>query len=192
MLTAILISAFASLPTQPLTIHEAVERAVDREWVSVTMDHAGRGHAEARLKLGYYMGIMAFDFVTTQMATNNQDYGEMNPLPGFGTSKGRAIGMALIGAGWTVLDRALVAHGHTRAAKALRFVLGAYAGSIVSWNLGWQSAWTPDNLIPSQWQRDAAKPKDYSWYDANGVGQQQRAYDACVMMSAHRKGSCWK
>ena len=186
--------ALDSLPR--LTMHARVEIAVARDSLQVS-GTPDVGHADARLKIGYYFGVMAFDFVTTQIATGGQDYGEMSPLPAFGTSKGRAVGMALIGAGWTLLDRALVAHGHTKAAKALRFVLGAYAVNIVSWNLGWQSAWSADMLIPSQWRRDAAKPHEYAPADAYGVGQTQRAYDACIFMTTHpakhlASSQCWK
>ena len=62
---------------------------------------------------------------------------------------------------------------------------------------GWQSAWTPDMLLPSQWLRDHATPKDYTMADAYGVGQTQRAYDACIFMTTHpakhlASSQCWK
>jgi len=131
-------------------------------------DYSSTARAEARIRVGRYVGIMALDWVTTQM---NQPLGtsllrgrnEVNPLPGMGSGAGRAVTMGLIAGGWTLLDRQLSRHGHHGMVKALRFILYSYMGAMLNHNLlamHGVNSWSPDNLLPAQWLRSGAEYRD--------------------------------
>lgn len=132
MLIVILLAMMASTP-QPDAAQSVSVRVSIGAWMD---EHARTIEAptvrprirweHARTKTAIYVGLFIGDLASTEWsvrtpAADGTVYHEGNPLPGMGTTTGRAILLPAMGLGVAQVDRLLSIHGHIRWARAWRW-----------------------------------------------------------------------
>jgi hypothetical protein len=160
-------------------LHQSIERAVHEELTRSRVQWSvaetpGRTRASLRIRIPHYVGILALDWVSTEICcgrgvpeiwTYEGGWGlwrgsEANPLPFMGSSLGRAFTMGTLAIGWELLDKYLGRHWKL-GRKILRISFVLYAVPQINANLGasrqilgWEPPYNPMLLFPAKWRRN--------------------------------------